>query len=392
LGIAIFGERGVWGGLAGVVVLLACIFFGLVWLFSELRRRQREHQLNAEYEREIHEMRAQAQRKRRQWLKELAASQLTARNQYDGEMARWREETAAARGEVARRQREWAAKLAADQEGARKRHEAELAEWNRIATIIRDEAHRRKAAWEAELAAKQQAARREHEVETRRWEQIVAAVTGEATRRRREAEDSRHRLAATERAWAAAAARFDAEFDRKKTALELARTSHMRLAGAYAADLQKLQSNVRELQLQHFLDEHFINDHRIKGIGSHLKSMLEKCGVETALDVVDATVAEVPGFGPDRTARLIQWRLTIEGRFFFDSAKGIPIPERQAFEAKYRQMRQAVEAPLSAGAQELRQITAMAEQELTRRYEEIKSALQRMAQAEADLDPIPPGL
>jgi DNA-binding helix-hairpin-helix protein with protein kinase domain len=110
------------------------------------------------------------------------------------------------------------------------------------------------------------------------------------------------------------------------------------------------------------------------------------------LDVEEERVLKVPGFGPKRTARLLQWRRTVEARFVFNAAVGIPPHEQQALDAKFTQTRQQLEAALLAGERELRTIALRVEGELRQQHEHIRSCLHQLAQAAADLSIVPDGL
>jgi DNA-binding helix-hairpin-helix protein with protein kinase domain len=146
------------------------------------------------------------------------------------------------------------------------------------------------------------------------------------------------------------------------------------------------------MQLAQFLQQTFIGDHKIPQIGPGRTATLASYGIETAFDIVEEDILQVPGFKEALAGHLTQWRRSVEAQFRFNAAAGLPPHVQQALDAKYTQARQQVEAALLSGERELKTIAAGAANELRQRYEHIKSSLDQLAQATADLVLIPPGL
>jgi DNA-binding helix-hairpin-helix protein with protein kinase domain len=71
--------------------------------------------------------------------------------------------------------------------------------------------------------------------------------------------------------------------------------------------------------MQRFLERHRLEDASIPRIGHGLKDVLASYGIEDAYDVDEFRLLGVPGFGPDRTARLLAWRDSIQRRFNFNA-------------------------------------------------------------------------
>lgn len=150
----------------------------------------------------------------------------------------------------------------------------------------------------------------------------------------------------------------------KKAELRALRERHESLAREYAAERQRLQSRVREMQLTQSLQQQFISNADIPDIGPTRKATLASFGIETASDVEENAILEVPGFGPKLTERLIRWRQEIERQFVFNSAIGVPLQQQQALELRFAQPRQQAETKLLAGEAELQAIGKQAESEL----------------------------
>ena len=55
--------------------------------------------------------------------------------------------------------------------------------------------------------------------------------------------------------------------------------------------------------------------------------MLRSWGIETAAEIDEAKIADVPGFGRNLTDRLVNWREGLERRFLFEPAAVADPPE-----------------------------------------------------------------
>ena len=55
-------------------------------------------------------------------------------------------------------------------------------------------------------------------------------------------------------------------------------------------------------------------------MGAARCAVLRSWGIETAADIDEDKIAQVPGFGRNLTDRLVNWRDGLEGRFLFEPA------------------------------------------------------------------------
>lgn len=369
-----FGVLSLWLKLLWVAAVIAFLLFGIWWLVLEWKRRQEENIGNREYEEEIASQREMARQQQEVWERKIAENQEAASRRYKEEVNLWEATVASRRAETMMRYRE------------------EVNLWEDANAALNAEAQRRYnhevKLWENTVAEVQQ----RYAQETKTWEDTIAAQRGEAKRRRLGLENAKQKLATAEQNWTTTAYRFAGEFDTKKLHLQNSRNFYNELIKGYTADRQELHSRARELQLNQYLQQVFIRDHKIRHIAQTRIATLASWGIETAFDVVEDKVRQVPGFGPKFTQRLVSWRHRQESKFIFNAAKGIPANEQQALDLKYFQARQQIEAVLLAGEQELKAITLRAEKDLATLYEQIKSCTNQLAEANAMLAGIPPGL
>lgn len=146
------------------------------------------------------------------------------------------------------------------------------------------------------------------------------------------------------------------------------------------------------MQLGQFLQQYFICDASIRDIGPTRTATLASFGIETAFDVEEEAVLNVPGFGEKYTQHLVRWRQEIARKFVYDPKVGIPVQEQRNLEIKFGQARQSIELRLLGGAGELQSIGQQAERELGLLYNAIRSHLQTLVQRELDLKVLPPGM
>lgn len=145
-------------------------------------------------------------------------------------------------------------------------------------------------------------------------------------------------------------------FDRKLDELKQLRARWEAMPGARIRKMDELQAQQRHLQLQHFLDSFEIEKADILGVGPGRKATLESYGVETAADILDHTLRNVPGFGPKLRGNLVAWRRTIEAKFRFDPSKGVDPQDKMRVEQEVLSERTSLENQMRKAALELRQV------------------------------------
>lgn len=214
---------------------------------------------------------------------------------------------------------------------------------------------------------------------------MVLPMPGRAERARRT-----RRLREAERGWGDAYARGERELSieplkRKRAELE-------RLKHEYgAADAQKqnelaaMAVNARQIQLQRYLEQQFIRDHRIADIGPGRKGTLACWGIFTAADVNYRAVSAVQGFGPVLRGRLLNWRAQVEWRFVFDVQRAIPRQDLDALEYRWTRRKRELEGQLRTGAEETIRLNATIRRRRQTILADLYPVAREWAQAAADL-------
>lgn len=217
---------------------------------------------------------------------------------------------------------------------------------------------------------------------------IALPLPGSEERKRRLA-----RFHAAERAWLDAYKSAEREITvepllRKRAGLQAIRKSYEALNIEKQAELEKMKSQARDLQLYRYLDQHQIRKHSIPDIGVKRKATLAAWGIDTAADITFQSIATVQGFGPTLRARLFAWRALLESKFVFDSKHAIPQQDLDAFEYRWNRRKLELQQHLRSGAEEVRRIN----QAICRRRQTIADELLPVArnwsQARADLEVI----
>ena len=146
-----------------------------------------------------------------------------------------------------------------------------------------------------------------------------------------------------------------------------------------------MKRNHRQLQLEAYLDRFEIATAKIESVGAGRKQTLESYGIETALDVTQAALFSVPGFGPKTNQKLLRWRAGIEAKFVFNANLPVDPREIQKVEGAVLKDRSELEGKLRQGLLELRQIAAQVLSVRQHMRDQVAKAFDAKLQADADL-------
>jgi DNA-binding helix-hairpin-helix protein with protein kinase domain len=119
--------------------------------------------------------------------------------------------------------------------------------------------------------------------------------------------------------------------------------------------LAELERGRERAQRHRFLDQFEIEKAKIEGIGKGRKQVLASYGIETAADVTQSAVAQVPGFGPKTQSRMLAWRSSIEQRFVFDPTRHVDQRDIAQVEREILGKKTEIQDRMNVGLAELRQ-------------------------------------
>ena len=111
--------------------------------------------------------------------------------------------------------------------------------------------------------------------------------------------------------------------------------------------LAELTRKKRDFQLHHFLEQHDIDQVKIKGIGNARKLTLKSYGIETAADIDYYRIVGISGFGAATANALQDWRRRVEAKFHFNSSQSVDPADVNAIRAEFATKRAAPEARAS---------------------------------------------
>lgn len=98
--------------------------------------------------------------------------------------------------------------------------------------------------------------------------------------------------------------------DAKKQLENLEREKHLKIS---------LYQNKRHgLQFVKYLESQEIRKAKIRHVGLARQTALASYGIETALDITEEKVLQVPGFGANNSVPLLEWRKSLEKSFVYD--------------------------------------------------------------------------
>lgn len=155
-------------------------------------------------------------------------------------------------------------------------------------------------------------------------------------------------------------------FSEKKANLAKSRQALLNLPSLKQVRLKELMDNRRADQLKKHLERFLIEHATIKGIGPGKKATLESYNIETAWDLTESAILNVPGFGPATARNLITWRRSLEARFKFNPALGIDPADAARLEKEIVALKRKYELELLNGPRELEGIKKQIE--LTRQH------------------------
>ena len=154
-------------------------------------------------------------------------------------------------------------------------------------------------------------------------------------------------------------------------------------------ELVKLKSTHEARQRAAFLDRFLIQRAIISGIGPVRKATLVSFGIETAADINQFSVRQVPGFGDVMTRNLLEWRHKLESRFRYEPSRNAQdVADESRLQADFAKRKGNLEAVIRNGSRTLRTAKPRLNQVRVRAREDkaLMDALDNWLRAEKDLE------
>ena len=170
-------------------------------------------------------------------------------------------------------------------------------------------------------------------------------------RRATAAKDAAAKYKTIQEKWQAEAT--DAAFSAKWKELDAARRELEALPRMRRERLQGLERNRRQLQLEKWLDRHYIRDVNLAGIGAGRKALLASYGIDTAGDLNWQALQNVNGIGPRNATALMTWRDSVATQFVFNPTRGADALDIARIDREIAERRTTLQQRLNSGAAEL---------------------------------------
>jgi DNA-binding helix-hairpin-helix protein with protein kinase domain len=179
---------------------------------------------------------------------------------------------------------------------------------------------------------------------------IVAKVRHNPKRSAKAAKAAAMQYQSIQRKWRQAS---DKEFAAKLAELDAARKEFESLPRMRLEGMKELEKNRQQIQMQKFLDRHYIRDATLAGIGPGRRAVLASYGIDTAADLSWQALEKVDGIGSRNAATLITWRDSLVSGFVFNPRLNVDRAEVAKLERRIAGRRADMEQTLSSGATEL---------------------------------------
>ena len=140
--------------------------------------------------------------------------------------------------------------------------------------------------------------------------------------------------------------------------LDAMRTDYDAAVAERKSRLAALQADRHASQLAAHMARCRIAGAGIKGVGDGKAATLQSHGIETAADVVEWRILQIPGFGPVTVGHLMAWRRAREAAFRFDPSKPVPRSEIDRVENAFTGRAGSLERKLASGLADLRSACA----------------------------------
>lgn len=169
--------------------------------------------------------------------------------------------------------------------------------------------------------------------------------------------------------------------------LEADANDYRGLSEEKAKAIARLNTERRDRQMHDYLDNFLIRRATISGIGHARTTMLASYGIESAADIKNHAILNIPGFGQATADKLMNWRRKLGGKFVYNPAPNqSDVAARAKIESEFSNRAATLARKISCGLVELNQLTHILRNKLQVEDRRLADLAQRRAQMEADLE------
>jgi DNA-binding helix-hairpin-helix protein with protein kinase domain len=212
---------------------------------------------------------------------------------------------------------------------------------------------------------------------------IVARIRRSPTRAAEAKKSAEQQYQRIQERWRSEAS--DKPFTEKLAEFDAARKEFESLPRLRRDGMKELEKNRAQIQLEKFLDSHYIRDATLVGIGPGRRAMLASYGIDTAADVSWQSLQKVDGIGTRNAVTLVTWRDSLVSKFIFNSRLGVDRNEITKLERQIAERRSHLEQTLASAPAELQHIRQRLLQTRTTLQAEANQALTALLEAEEEL-------
>lgn len=176
------------------------------------------------------------------------------------------------------------------------------------------------------------------------------------------------------------------KFLNKRENIHLLKMQYLELPDKEKKEITDLLFKAKERQMIDFLENFFIDDASITGIGLERKLKLSSFGIETAADIEENKIRQIKGFGEVYTQNLIFWRRDCEAKFVFDTKKSVTDIQKNAITDKYNSRKSDLEKKMLEGLSDLVKYPKLTGNHLVAIELKMYVLASNLAQAKADFE------
>jgi len=174
-------------------------------------------------------------------------------------------------------------------------------------------------------------------------------------------------------------------FIAKLRELEVRQTDLRDLPNRRQSEYARLTRDRQKNELRRFLEKFEIESATIPGVGPAKRSMLASYNIETAADVEQSAILNVPGFGPAMVKKLEKWRHGLEQQFRFNPNIALDPRDVADLDRRIDMEKRALEKALQDGPAELVHLREQIVAQRNALQKLLEAAAAELAQSEADL-------